>query len=339
MSTLTPSAGIASAAQAIPFTSAAVSPDGTDSLKVTWNAPGIRDVTVYEGSSAAGTSRLAGAGRGKGSLVVPASHGAWFRLVPDRGAALTITRRDLGLASIPNLRDIGGYRTADGQWVRMGVVYRSQALSLSAAELATVGTLGITDYYDLRMSAEISASPYVVPVGARYLNLDVLGASPAGSSAASLSSAAAAQQFMADIERRYVTDAAARAAFGTLLTGLADSKGAQLYHCTAGKDRTGWATAVILTLLGVPAKTVLSDYLLSNAYYFDSPALRGQLSALPAAKSAVYTHLLGVEPGYLQAGLDQVKASYGSMRNYAHNGLGLSEATIARLRHRLLTSA
>jgi protein-tyrosine phosphatase len=324
-------------AQAIPFTSAAVSSDGTGSLQVSWNAPGVRDVAVHQGTSAAGTYHLAGFGGGEGSLVVSASGGDWFRLVPGHGAWLTVTQRDLDLASNPNLRDIGGYRTTNGQWVLMGVVYRSQALSLSAVDLAVVDTLGITGAYDLRTPAEIASTPGVVPAGARYLSLNVLGKdSP---SIPSVTSAAQAQECMEDLGREYVISAPARAAFGTLLTDIADSSGAQLYHCSAGKDRTGWATAVILTLLGVPAETVMSDYLLSKTHYYDSPAVQDMLSALPAAKSAIYGRILDVEPAYLQAGLDQVAAGYGSMYHYVHQGLGLSDATVAKLRYRLLTGA
>ena len=324
-------------ARAIPFASAAVSSDGSGSLHVSWDAPGVRDVAVYQGTSAATTDHLAWSGGAEGSLVVSASGGDWFRLVPSRGGALAVTKRDLGLASNPNLRDIGGYRTTDGQWVRMGVVYRSQALSLPAADLAVVDTLGITGAYDLRTPTEIAATPDVVPAGAAYLSLNVLGRdSPA---IPSIASAAQARQYMAEMEQEYVTSAPARTAFCTLLTGIADGSGAQLYHCTAGKDRTGWASAVILTLLGVPAKTVMSDYLLSNAYYYDSPSVQAMLGALPAAKSAIYGRMLDVEPAYLQAGLDQVAASYGSMDDYVHQGLGLSNTTIAKLRHRLLTGA
>lgn len=243
----------------------------------------------------------------------------------------------LGLASVPNLRDIGGYRTADGQWVRMGVAYRSQALTLAAADLALVDTLGITGVYDLRTPAEIAAAPDVVLARAAYLNLNVLAKDSPESP--SVTSAAQAQQYMGEMQQKFVTSAAARTAFGALLANIAGSSGAQLYHCTAGKDRTGWATAVILTLLGVPANTVMSDYLLSNDYYHASPALQAQLSALPAAKSAIYEHLLDVKPAYLQAGLDQVSVSYGSMYNYVHQGLGLSDAAIAALRHRLLAGA
>jgi protein-tyrosine phosphatase len=76
--------------------------------------------------------------------------------------------------------------------------------------------------------------------------------------------------------------------------------------------------------------------LLSNTYYFDSPAVQAELKEMPAAEAAVYTPLLEVQASYLQAGFAQVTASYGSMYGYAVHGLGLSPQTIARLRHKLL---
>ncbi len=144
-----------------------------------------------------------------------------------------LTVRDLGLASDPNLRDVGGYRTTDGQWVRMGVVYRSQALSLSPADLAVVDTLGITTDYDLRTTAEIAASPDVVPAGATYTNLNVMADI---SLTPTLTSAAAAEAYMQEIEQDFVTNPTAQAAFGTLLTDIADSKAPR--STTAPRART-----------------------------------------------------------------------------------------------------
>jgi protein-tyrosine phosphatase len=319
----------------IPFTSATVAAGATSgTLSVTWSAPHLfGGVSVFAGSNSTAQPHFVGFGLGDGTLTVTAKHGDWIRLVPTVGEPLVLTFRDLGLASDPNLRDVGGYRTTDGQWVRMGVVYRSQALSLSPADLAVVNSLGITADYDLRTTAEIAESPDVVPAGATYTNLNVMADI---SLEPTLTSAAAAESYMEQIEQQFVTNPTAEAGFGTLLTDIADSNGAVLYHCTAGKDRTGWATAVLLTLLGVPQATVTQDYLLSNTYYFDSPAVQAELKEMPAAEAAVYAPLLEVQASYLQAGFAQVKASYGSMSGYAVHGLGLSPQTIAKLRHKLL---
>ena len=339
-STVTPAAAARSAAlrpvfSAIPFTSATVTAGATSgTLSVTWSAPHLfGGVAVFAGSSSTAQPHFVGFGKSDGELTVTAAYGDSIRLVPTVGAPLVLTVRDLGLASDPNLRDIGGYRTADGQWVRMGVVYRSQALALSPADVAAVDKLGITADYDLRTAEEIAASPDVVPAGATYANLNVMADI---SLAPTLTSPASAEQYMEEIEQDFVTNPTAQAAFGTLLTDIANSNGAVLYHCTAGKDRTGWATAVLLTLLGVPQATVVQDYLLSNTYYFDSPAVQAELKAMPAAESAVYAPLLEVQASYLQAGFAQVTASYGSMYGYAVHGLGLSPQTIAKLRHKLL---
>jgi protein-tyrosine phosphatase len=249
-------------------------------------------------------------------------------------AAPTDRGRSLGLASDPNLRDVGGYRAGPGQWVRSGLVYRSQALSLSPADLAVVNTLGIVADYDLRTPAEATAVPDVVPASASYRLLNLLGTDSA--TTPSLTSPAAARKFMRDTERSFVTNASSRRALAELLTAIASGNGPQLYHCTAGKDRTGWATAVLLTLLGVPADTVVHDYLLSNRYYYRSPAVRAQLAAMPEAVRDTYAEVLEVEPSYLLAGLDQIRTSYGSMAGFAVNGLGLSRGVIAKLKHRLL---
>jgi protein-tyrosine phosphatase len=319
----------------IPFSTAAVVAGKTaGTLAVSWQAFRGEHVLVFAGKDARSQAVLVGQGRSHGSITVTAADGQWIRLVPARGEPLVLTVRDLGLASDPNLRDIGGYRTSDGQWVRMGVVYRSQALALSSADLAVVDTLGITAVYDLRTPQEVSATPDVVPAGASYTNLNVLGTSSVSFPA--LTSAAQATQLMETMERAFVTSAPAQQGYGTLLTDIANGHGAALYNCSAGKDRTGWATAVLLTLLGVPQHTVMQDYLLSNKYYFDSPAVQAELAALPTAERAIYTPLLEVQPAYLRAGLEQVKASYGSMYGYAVKGLGLSPRTIAKLRHRLL---
>ncbi|MBR7839028.1 tyrosine-protein phosphatase [Actinospica durhamensis] len=329
------SSELASAFTSVPFSSAdVVAGTSAGTLSVTWSAPHpLGVVAVFAGTTAKTQTRFLGFGKTTDTLTVTAKYGEWIKLVPAIGQPLVLSVRDLGLASDPNLRDVGGYRTTDGQWVRMGSVYRSQALSLSSGDLAVVDTLGITNDYDLRTTSEIAAGADVVPAGATYTNLNVMADI---SLTPTLTSPASAEQYMQQLEQFFVTDANARTQFGTLLNGIADSKGATLFHCTAGKDRTGWATAVLLTLLGVPQDTVMQDYLLSNTYYYDSPAIQAELASMPAAESAIYAPMLQVQASYLQAGLDQVTASYGSMYNYAVHGLGLSPQTIAKLRAKLL---
>lgn len=180
-----------------------------------------------------------------------------------------------------NFRDAGGYRTADGHWVKMGEIYRSDALDkLTAADLAKLKRLGIRVDYDLRTASERTAAPDRVPSGARYVVADVLAGSSTMTSMPTTE--AAAVRMMVDGEKFMVSGDTARAAYGTVFAGVADpSRRALLYHCTAGKDRTGWSSAALLTALGVPRSTVMADYLASNTYR--AAANAATLAAMPPA--------------------------------------------------------
>ncbi|MFD2469014.1 tyrosine-protein phosphatase [Amycolatopsis silviterrae] len=180
------------------------------------------------------------------------------------------------MPSVPNLRDLGGYRTATGEWVRMGLLYRSNALTLSAADKTTADSLGLRYVYDLRTAAEAGQAPDVVPAGATRELHDVMGAGVQGPAPTTPLQAADTMRAM---ERVFVDDPASRAEFGAVLADLATRDGAQLFHCTGGKDRTGWAAAVVLTLLGVDQDAVMQDYQLSDRYVLESPGTQAYLPA------------------------------------------------------------
>ncbi|MEJ3403330.1 tyrosine-protein phosphatase [Rathayibacter sp. YIM 133350] len=244
------------------------------------------------------------------------------------------------LASADNFRDIGGigagYVTSDGKHVKRGVVYRSNALTLKPADVATVQSLGVTEILDLRTPGEIAAKPDAEITGAEWVNENVIGASDAGMPTFKTPQEATAM--MATTYRNFVSDETARKAIAATLTEIADSKGADIVHCTAGKDRTGWVSAVLLSVAGVPQKTITNDYLLTNQYSRSS--INATLAGLKAqggdAAAAVYAPLLGVDASYLDATFDQLKSDYGTMDSYLTKGLGLSKKTIAKLKDRLV---
>ena len=329
----------------IPFTSASVSADGT----INWSAPGAGRVTVYAGTDAAVSDRTKPVGQGDatGSIRVSglAPGKRWFfALVPDRGAPLVIADRGLHLKTIPNLRDIGGYRTTDGRWVKMGMIYRSDQLDrLSDSDLGAMGELGLALVADLRTASERSREPDRLPAGAEHLVLDVAadshGLGGDMRQAMTLINSGKGAAMLTEANREFVSLNSARTAYSALLGRIgAEYAGPTLYHCTAGKDRTGWATAVILTILGVPRETVMADYLASNDY------LRAKNEAILAAAGSASTpiareHLepvLGVRAAYIEAGFAEVDKRYGSFDRYVREGLGLDDAAIDRLRATLL---
>ena len=244
------------------------------------------------------------------------------------------------LQSIDNFRDIAGittaYTTAHDGTLRSGVFYRSNAITPSAADLAILNSLGIKAVYDLRTPSEIAATPDTMLSGATYENIDIIGSTTSGSNITNISfkSAADAIAMMEQTNRAFVSDAGMRGQFGTLFNELASVDAAQLFHCTAGKDRTGWTAAVLQSIAGVDDATIMANYLATNDY--TAARVAATLKALPASMAAIYEPLLGVQASYLQAGLDEVKTEYGSMDNYLQHGLGLSQETLYVLRGKLV---
>ncbi|GAA4476613.1 tyrosine/lipid phosphatase LipA [Rhodococcus olei] len=221
--------------------------------------------------------------------------------------------RSLHLDGAKNARDVGGYATTDGHTVRTGLVYRTDALNnLSAADLTKLQSLDVKAVDDLRTVYERTVQPDRVPAGATAHWYDVLG----GSSPTTL----------VDMNSAYVAfidGPGASAAFASVLRDIRDTDGAVLYHCSAGKDRTGWTTAVLLTVLGVDRATVDTDYMLSNVYRdSDGTGSTGFLN--------------GVQQSWLDSSFATAEQRYGSFDNYVHQGLGLTDADIATLKAKLL---
>jgi protein-tyrosine phosphatase len=246
------------------------------------------------------------------------------------------------LTSVDNFRDVAGIAavyggtgysntTSNNGVMRTGVYYRSNALTLNATDLKTVSKFGISQVLDLRTPFEIASKPDVIPEGAKWVNINILGSSNV---TLTLTSPAASVSFMQGMNRAFVTDASERSQLRTVFLDLAQGNGAALFHCTAGKDRTGWVGAVLESIAGVSSATIMKDYLASNSY--SAKSISATLSALPASYRAVYAPLLGVEASFLQAGLDQVVASYGSMNAYLTKGLGLTQADIYVLRAKMV---
>ncbi|WP_454196857.1 tyrosine-protein phosphatase [Nocardia sp. Marseille-Q1738] len=232
---------------------------------------------------------------------------------PPSAPAISVDR-SLALQGVQNARDIGGYRTTGGRTVRTGLVYRTGQLNnATAADLAALTDRRVRSVHDLRTVYERALGPDRVPAGATANWADVIGQAPPEVLATTLTGGDG-------LYRAFITAPGAHEAFASVLRSVIDTDGALLFHCTAGKDRTGWAAAVLLTLLGVDRATVTEDYLLSNRY-------RNARDDDP---------LNGVQQSWLDAAFDQADRTYGSFEGYVREGLKLTDAEIAALRAELL---
>jgi len=246
--------------------------------------------------------------------------------------------RPLLLASADNFRDVAGpgYPTRHGVAVRQGVFFRSNELMLDDEDVLALVGLGLTAVHDLRTAEEVAAHPDAVLPGAAWHHVDVLGIPP--EEIAGLEDLAEAEALMTRVYRGFVEHESSRAGFGLLLRRLADADGPQLIHCTAGKDRTGWAAALLLHVAGVDDDLVLADYLLTNELARASRAryLTMAETALGPDAVEVYERVLVADERYLRTAYDAAAAAYGSLDGYLTGGLGLGEEDLARLRARLL---
>ena len=254
--------------------------------------------------------------------------------------------QNLGIASVPNLRDLGGYGTSDGATVAAGLVYRSNQLSgISPGDMEKLAALDLKVDYDLRTAEERDARPDELPPGVEYVWLDVLAdADQAGPAMlerlmqnpqeanAALGGGRAEAGFQ-ESYRQFVSLPSAKASFRQLFLSLGDQNQLPaLFHCTTGKDRTGWAAAALLTLLGVPKDIVLEDYLRSNDYII--PAYQHAIDAFVAGGGdpAIPPAILGVKQEYLEAAFDEMQTTYGTIESYFSEGLGIDAAQQQALR-------
>lgn len=360
----TASAGAATRTTAIPFTEANVTQttdaSGTSSYAVTWAAPKhAGKVTVYAGQDPRAleddptSGQQVGEGESTDDLTVTGLTAAprwYFALDPAKGGPLVVADRSLHLAASPNFRDAGGYRTTDGQWVRMGLLYRSDAIDkLTDADLATLQALGIKLVCDLRTDYERGRAPDKAIPGAEDVVLDVAGNSDLTKqiTEAILNRDAAAintllgdgkgAKLLTEGGRSYVSSDTAKAAYTAMFERIGDP--AQLpavYHCSGGKDRTGWASAAVLTALGVPRATVTADYLKSNDYLGPGNEKTLALVSAIGIDRSVLEPTITVSQPYLDASFAEVKAKYGTFAKYLTKGLGVTPKELAALEREML---
>ncbi|WP_407164747.1 tyrosine-protein phosphatase [Bradyrhizobium sp. ORS 111] len=239
--------------------------------------------------------------------------------------------RHLNLAGASNFRDLGGYRTRDGRTVRWRQIFRSNHLAhLTVQDIAVVRSLGVRSAFDFRGVAErAEALCGIADIAVHSLPVEptVVAALRAIAANRQLSSADAFE-VMRDSYRGYVQDNTVR--YRALFAHLLEDRAPLVIHCTAGKDRTGFACALILHALGVPNEVIADDYLLTNKFYKRDPSASTELP------DEVRQVLGTVQQPFLNAAFEAIDADYGSLDGYFRDGLGLGPAERKALEGRYL---
>ncbi len=244
----------------------------------------------------------------------------------------------LKLTSVTNFRDVAGTGIAlpGGKQMATGVVYRSAMLGgLSARDAKLLTKAGVGEIIDLRTDYVAAHSPDPTIKGVKHHVVNIFAVRRTTS--VRYRTVSAAQAHMRQMNLDFVDVAAQRRQIAKALTLIAAADGPVLFHCTEGKDRSGWIAALLQLNAGVSRAEVTAEYLRSNDFRSEliNAAYRAKLKASGRTAADVQRALMTVKQDYLAAGLDELKARYGDIEGYLSKGLGLSAATIQRLRDRL----
>jgi len=241
-----------------------------------------------------------------------------------------------------NFRDLGGYAAADGRTVRWNTVYRSGTThALTPADVARLGSRGIRYAYDLRSNKERRSHPNrlreIAKLDYRYRDHESLPGDIRRLLNSPDARAEHSHQVMIDVYQHLPYEF--EDAFRALFLLLTNREMPLVFNCTAGKDRTGVAAALVLTALGVARESVLEDYLLTEQFFERSCAMilhEGGAPLFGAVDRTVWEPLMRVHPDYLDAMFDQLIKDHGSVDGYLRERLGLDTERIDTVRANLL---
>ena len=242
--------------------------------------------------------------------------------------------RHLNLAGASNFRDLGGYPARDGRIVRWRQIFRSNHLGhLTEADVEVLRGLGLKSAFDFRGTeerAEAACGLAEIAVHSLPVEPTVIAALRARRAEGVALSSADALDVMRNSYRSYVHENTP--SYRALFAHLVEDHAPLVIHCTAGKDRTGFACALILHALGVPDEVISEDYLLTNRFYRRDPSASSDLP------DEVRQVLGTVQPSFLAAAFDAIADDYGDLESYFSEGLGLGTPERASLKARYLES-
>lgn len=247
--------------------------------------------------------------------------------------------RLVGLAGGHNFRDFGGYPTIDGRHVRRGMLFRSGVMAhVDEQDASMLRSLGIVTICDLRTLDERRRQPTAWPGPATEILADDGAASTATLHAILAEPGATGEDMTAAMVELYAElPFKHRSMYGLLLRRLAEGHAPLVVNCSAGKDRTGVAVAILLRALGVAPALVEEDYLASN-HLIDLPRLLADSGYrnLHRNQPDLTSAMMAVTPAYLAAAFEAMEARSGSFEAYLSNALEIDAGDLARIRALLL---
>ena len=242
-----------------------------------------------------------------------------------------------------NTRTVGDIKNIHNQLVKREILYRSDNLArLNSLEVNSFSLLGINKIIDFRSKKEIEKEPNILPEGCEYIKLSIPSDGKVSKEIKKVLSGELKidmKDYLIDANKDFVLNQ--QHIFAEFIREIIKSNGEPvLYHCTAGKDRTGFATVLILSILEVDRETIIEEYMFSNDCI--EKTINQQLAKvcrimdIEHKDSFKLLPLMYVNLDYINTAFNTIDYVYGGMDNYIRSGLGITNKEIQKLKNILL---
>jgi len=245
------------------------------------------------------------------------------------------------LTNLQNFRDLGGIKTADGRVVRPRRLLRAALpIGLSDADTELLRSHDLRHIVDFRTAAEVADLPTDTVDGVTYTHIDIMGENEAQAASPKYwmelfakNPKGTAEEFTRTY-REFASSPTSSLGYSKFIKTLCKTEGATLFHCAAGKDRTGYAAALVLRILGVAESDFMHDYLRTLEYQ-----KKNHTNHVERAKKHGFTdgqienmrEIFSVNEIYIHAAFNAAETTYGSFEGYVKDGLALSASDIEQL--------
>ncbi len=316
-------------------------------LVITWEGEALGAVAVYMSEDPdfveSESTLLANVVGNEYAVEVSKATRVYFILKADNGARIRVAERVITMDSLANFRDLGGYLTEDGKRTKWGKLLRSAAHdSITDADVALLQKMGLKTVIDYRTTPEMTDHPDKEVAGVVYRRISPMENPNATNTIAAsqnmqMKSVEDAIAMLTGINKMLAGDPYCNSVYREVMNVVMDSEKVPfVQHCTSGKDRVGAGSATILMALGVPRETIMEDYLLSNenqisASKLTSGAVSGGMEITPEMMK-MFAALTKVHKEYLEAFFATIDAKFGGTEGYLKQGLGLTDADLARVK-------
>ena len=260
----------------------------------------------------------------------------YYAVVSQQNDTIIVAERKIPFKKTANFRDLGGIKTKDGRFVQWGKFYRSDAMaSFTNEELERYAALNVGKVFDMRSSNEVKKAPNQLPQGVQNIHVPIfeeMHSSMFAGIEEKMKNGTLTEKDAAELlivgNRKFASEYSEK--FKNILHQMLATDQPVVFHCSAGKDRTGFMSAMILSVLNVDRETIYDEYEMTNFYTKDK--IKGMMeqaekgkSMFPGMDTKTLAKLMTVDREFLKAAFDIIDSQFGGIDKYLKNQMGISD--------------